>query len=81
MHYLLLGPSGVGKTMFGNWLEANRQYDHLAVDRGDETDGLTAEGLIALWNKVIQEPYWCCIALTPSSRRENASVEKRLRND
>jgi hypothetical protein len=56
MHYFLLGPSGVGKTTFGDWLQNNRQYHHLAVDRGDEPNGLTAEGLIELWNKVLQAP-------------------------
>src|SRR5262245_55884084 len=56
MHYFLLGPSGVGKTTFGDWLEANRQYSHLAVDRGNQTDGLTAEGLIGLWNNLLPDP-------------------------
>jgi hypothetical protein len=55
MHYFLLGPSGVGKTRFGNWLEANRQYFHLAVDRGDPpNNGLKAEGLWDLWGVLLQ---------------------------
>jgi hypothetical protein len=56
MHYFLLGPSGVGKTTFGDWLGANRKYQylHLAVDRGEKDDGLTAEGLIKLWDQLTQ---------------------------
>jgi hypothetical protein len=54
MHYFVLGPSGVGKTTFGDWLQANRQYDHLAVDRGDEQNGLIAEGLVDPWNRLTQ---------------------------
>jgi hypothetical protein len=54
MHYFLLGPSGVGKTTFGDWLQAQRQYLHIAVDRGDEVDCLTAEGLIESWHKLTQ---------------------------
>jgi len=36
MHYFLLGPSGVGKTTFADRLQANRNYHHVAVDRGDQ---------------------------------------------
>lgn len=35
MHYFLLGPSGVGKTHFGNWLEIERGYHHIRVDNGE----------------------------------------------
>ena len=45
MHYFLLGPSGVGKTTFAKWLEANRNYLHIPIDRGDEPGGWPAAGL------------------------------------
>lgn len=54
MHYFLLGPSGVGKTTFGDWLQDNRRYLHIAVDRGDRDNGLNTEGLIELWNKLLE---------------------------
>ena len=54
MHYFLLGPSGVGKTTFGDWLQDNRQYLHIPVDRGDQDNGLVTEGLIELWNKLLE---------------------------
>jgi len=54
MHYFLLGPSGVGKTYFGNWLQANRQYLHILIDRPDEQDGLDVENLREPWNKLKQ---------------------------
>ena len=52
MHYFLLGPSGVGKTTFANWLEANREYLHIAVDRGDDPSALITKGLIEQWVKL-----------------------------
>ena len=57
MHYLLLGPSGVGKTTFGDWLGANRgfRYLHIDVDGGGKTDALTAEGLKESWDKLAQK--------------------------
>jgi hypothetical protein len=54
MHYFLLGPSGVGKTTFGDWLQENLQYLHVAVDRGDKPNGLIAEGLTESWRKLLQ---------------------------
>ena len=51
MHYFLLGPSGVGKTWFGNWLQDEREYLHILIDRPDGKDGLKEEGLDELWNK------------------------------
>ena len=52
MHYFLLGPSGVGKTYFGNWLEANRQYHHIRVDNGDHGSELQREKrLWSLWQQ------------------------------
>ena len=49
MHYFLLGPSGVGKTRFGNWLEGKRKrpYDHIRVDNGDQGSELQKE--LRLW--------------------------------
>ena len=52
MHYFLLGPSGVGKTRFANWLRANRGYLHIPIDRGDQGNGLIAEGLVDLWKEL-----------------------------
>ena len=43
MHYFLLGPSGVGKTWFGDWLAANRHYHHIRVDNGDQGNELLKE--------------------------------------
>ena len=56
MHYFLLGPSGVGKTTFGDWLGANRRfrYLHIDVDGAGKTDALTAEGLKESWDKLAQ---------------------------
>jgi hypothetical protein len=50
----LLGPSGVGKTTFGDWLGANRRfrYLHIDIDGGGKTDVLTAEGLKESWGKL-----------------------------
>jgi len=53
MHYFLLGPSGVGKTTFGDWLHIYRQYHHIAIDRGD-TDGMFAERLAEPWAELRQ---------------------------
>jgi hypothetical protein len=49
MHYFLSGPSGIGKTRFGNWL-ANRGYDHVLVDPGDGSFRLPRE-LIDPWQR------------------------------
>ena len=54
MHYFLFGPSGVGKTRFGDWLQDNLQYLNIPVDRGDQDNGLITEGLIELWNKLLE---------------------------
>jgi hypothetical protein len=52
MHYFLLGPSGVGKTWFGNWLEAERGYHHIRVDDGDRGSELQKEPrLWRSWNR------------------------------
>jgi len=37
-HYFLLGPSGIGKTWIGNWIEDNRNHLHITIDRGDDPD-------------------------------------------
>ena len=52
MHYFLLGPSGVGKTTFADRLQANRNYHHIAVDRGDQPNGLIAAGFDELARKL-----------------------------
>jgi hypothetical protein len=52
MHCFLLGPSGVGKTRFANWLRANRGYLHIPIDRGDQGNGLIEEGLVDLWKEL-----------------------------
>ena len=54
MHYFLHGPSGVGKTRFGNWLEGNRKYHyhHIRVDNGDQESELRKEErLWELWKR------------------------------
>ncbi len=51
MHYFLLGPSGVGKTWFGNWLQDERGYLHILIDRPDGKDGLKEEGLEESWKE------------------------------
>jgi hypothetical protein len=51
MHYFLLGPSGVGKTTFGNWLQVNREYLHILIDRGNEGSAWKLEGFKELWDK------------------------------
>jgi hypothetical protein len=57
MHYFLLGPSGVGKTCFGNWLQDNRKYLHIPIDRGDEGSGWELEGFKELWEKEDLSPF------------------------
>ena len=54
MHYFLLGPSGVGKTRFGNWLEGKpkRPYHHIRVDNGDQGSELQKE--LRLWKLWMQ---------------------------
>jgi septin family protein len=55
LHYLVLGPSGVGKTCFGNYLEEKGNYKHLRIDRWDENvDGIDVEGLRKVWNILCQ---------------------------
>jgi hypothetical protein len=54
MHYFLLGPSGVGKTTFANWLGANRDYLHIPIDLGDQGNGLIAEGLVDVAIQLLQ---------------------------
>jgi hypothetical protein len=50
VNYFLLGPSGVGKTRFGDWLEAERKYHHMRVDNGDQDSELGKEPtLLKLW--------------------------------
>jgi len=49
MHYFLSGPSGIGKTRFGNWL-ANHGYDHVLVDPGDGSFRLPQE-LVDPWQR------------------------------
>jgi hypothetical protein len=51
MHYFLLGPSGVGKTWFGNWLEANLRYHHIRVDNGDDSELPQEPRLWELWKQ------------------------------
>jgi len=54
MHYFLLGPSGIGKTTFGDWIELNSDYEHIAVDRGDNADDLETKGLADLRKELME---------------------------
>jgi hypothetical protein len=75
MHYFLLGPSGVGKTTFGNWLQDNRQYLHIPADRGDGYGGLVAERLWGLWIKLKQgDPKPFADELQARAKGKNGSV-------
>ena len=47
---LILGPSGVGKSSFGEWLAAERNWLHLEIDRYPE-DGIDLHNLRAEWNE------------------------------
>jgi hypothetical protein len=49
MHYFFLGPSGVGKSTFADWVDTNRRNRHIPIDRGDDLDGLRAEGILREW--------------------------------
>jgi hypothetical protein len=80
MHYFLLGPSGVGKTWFGDWLAANRHYHHIRVDNGDQGSELQKEpGLWGLWNRVITGSLKRRQHLL-RSRRPSATAYKMRRN-
>lgn len=49
--WLILGPSGSGKSSFGKWLAAERNWLHLEVDRYPEGDGIDLLNLRAEWNE------------------------------
>jgi hypothetical protein len=48
--WLILGPSGVGKSSFGAWLAVERNWLHLEIDRFPE-DGINLHNLRTEWNE------------------------------
>jgi hypothetical protein len=53
MHFFIFGPSGVGKTWFGDWI-GKREYLHIPIDRGDQGNGLELEVLDHQFNQLRQ---------------------------
>src|ERR1700682_877827 len=51
MVWLILGPSGSGKSSFGQWLAAERNWLHLEIDRYREGDGIDLNNLRREWNE------------------------------
>jgi hypothetical protein len=63
-HYLIFGPSGVGKTSFGNFLGGTGKYVHLDFDRYKEGKyGIGEEKLTSEWSLL-------CECQDPSALRE-----------
>jgi hypothetical protein len=53
MHFFIFGPSGVGKTTFGDWI-GKRKYRHIPIDRGGRGNGLEADCLVHQFNQLLQ---------------------------
>ena len=47
----ILGPSGVGKSSFGQWLAAERNWLHLEIDRYPDGDGIDLNSLRSEWDE------------------------------
>jgi hypothetical protein len=77
MHYFLLGPSGVGKTWLGNWLEAKRQFHHIRVDNGDQdSELLKEEKLWELWRQGNPEIIVASPSFIPLAGRFSDELQK-----
>jgi hypothetical protein len=51
MHYFIFGPSGVGKTSFGKFLQRTGIYRHIPIDLGLDGDGMVSAGLKEAWDR------------------------------
>ena len=49
--WLILGPGGAGKTSFGKWLAAERNWSHLEIDQYPDGDGIDFHNLRAEWDE------------------------------
>lgn len=49
--WLILGPSGVGKSSFGDWLATEQNWLHLEIDRYPAGDGIDLNNLRPEWNE------------------------------
>jgi adenylate kinase family enzyme len=66
--WLILGPSGVGKSAFGEWLAVEQNWLHLEIDRHPE-DGIDLNSL---------RPEWDDFYLDGKVERFGEAVHKRL---
>lgn len=66
---LILGPSGVGKSSFGEWLATERNWLHLEIDRFPEGDGVDLNTL---------RPEWDEFYLAGNAKRLGGAVQQRL---
>ncbi len=48
--WLVLGPSGSGKSSFGQWLAGERDWLHLEIDRYPDGDGIDLNSLRLEWD-------------------------------
>lgn len=53
--WLILGPSGVGKTCFGKWLAMELNWLHVEIDRYPDGDGIDLSNLRSEWNAFYHE--------------------------
>jgi adenylate kinase family enzyme len=52
--WLILGPSGVGKSDFGGWLHTELNWLHLEIDRSDG-DGIDLNALRPEWDAFLKQ--------------------------
>lgn len=59
----VLGPSGVGKSKFGQYLNARHRWLHLEIDRYPHGDGIDVENLRGPWDLFYESKSPAAIAL------------------
>jgi len=75
-HYFILGPSGVGKTTFGDFVAQRGKYLHLKIDTGIEGEnGIDVEGIRDQWDILASEHDFVPLALKLNRRAADAAVQ------